>query len=154
MVSERVQVHDRYVLPADALDVGLVEYRSKKVRTMFADELLNRLTPNGGIVGPIHETQSVEDNYTFWSGAEKVVSHSVYARVADLPEPEMYRLVGGPADGVIVRTGGVRTWLVPVLAPLSAYRPFDGPSSLVEPQAAEYERQGDTQVYLYRRMAR
>ena len=132
-------------------DLTFVEHVRNQVRDEFGRELVRQLAERGGIVGPVHEQESTQDDW-LWDSGSKVVEFTVYAQLTDLPDPETYRLLGGPADGRIVLTGGVRTWRVPVFTPVIA-KPFDV-TEIEAPHYAEYERQGDTQVYLYRRYAR
>lgn len=127
---------------------GMVEHIKAEVRQRFAGELVKALAEHGGIVGPVHEEESAMDDW-LWNSDTKTVTYTVYAYVTDLPEPESYRLMGGPADGRIARTGGVREFVVPFLPPVSVADPFDS-QELPVPRAAHYERQGDTAVYLFR----
>lgn len=143
-----VQVTDRFSVPPDMED--LREHRRDLVRERFGSELIKALA-NGGIVGPIHEQVTEQEDW-LWNSGATTTTLTMYAHVTELPEPEEYRLMGGPADGRIARTGGVRTFRVPVLPPLSA-NPFDVKDDIT-PRHAEYERQGDSNVYLYRRIAR
>lgn len=152
MTSGIVRATDRFTIPDVADLTSLVEHRREETRRAFAGELVKALSERGGIVGPIHEQESTQPDWMF-NPESTTHTFTVYARVTSLPSPEQYRLVGGPADGMIVRTGGVPTWRVPYLAPVSyATTPFDVATE-PSPQYAEYERQGDSQVYLYRRVA-
>lgn len=121
----------------------------EEVRDRFARELMQALTERGGIVGPIHEQSVSRDDWLFGTGP--FVEYTVYANVTDMPEPEQYRLMGGPADGRIVFTAGAPSFRVPTFPPLTG-APYDVAEPVL-PTFAEYERQGDTQVYLFRRMA-
>lgn len=148
-----IQATRRFPVPLlldDAYTRGLVAHVRDEVRTMFARELVKALSERGGIVGPVHEKESVMDDF-LWNSGTKDVTFTVYAHLTDMPEAEAYRLIGGPADGSIVRTGGARTYRVPVLPPLSTADPFDPVN--VEVKYAEYQREGDTSVYTYRRVA-
>jgi hypothetical protein len=147
-----IQATRRFPVPSvnDDHTIGLVAHVRNEVRTMFGLELVKALSGRGGIVGPVHEKESVMEDF-LWESGTKTVTFSIWAHLTELPESETYRLLGGPADGSIVRTGGSRTYRVPVLPPLSAADPFDPVN--VEVKYAEYEREGDTPVYLYRRVA-
>lgn len=143
-----VQVTDRFALPPEMEDYR--EHRREQVRERFGLELIKALE-NGGIVGPIHEQVSEQEDW-LWNSGLPTITLTMYAHVTDLPEPEEYRLMGGPADGRIARTGGAPRFMVPVLPPLSA-SPFDVKDDMT-PRHAEYERHGDSNVYIYRRIAR
>lgn len=149
-MTDVLRYSDRFVL-TDSIPEDEVEHRRRLARNAFAAELVNRLRERGGIVGPIHETTKAEDDWLS-DTPNKIVTHIIYAAVTDLPEPESYRLMGGPADGRIMQTGGLPIWRVPMLPPMAG-NPFDVPD---KPRVlyAEYERQGETNVYLFRRTSR
>jgi len=115
------------------------------LREKFSRALLDRLAARGGIVGPLHEEESKVDDFRY---GDQVIIHTLFMKVNDLPEPESYILMGGPADGRIVQTGGQRTFRVPILNDAIG-NPYDVPES-PRIRYAEYEREGDSQVYVFR----
>lgn len=131
---------------------GTEEYSDhiiKHLKRAFYETLDNHLadTPGGIILGPVTVSQQTTDDWLFDNG--KTTTFSVSAVCDDLPLPPEYRLIGGPADGHIVRTRGEKVWLVPVMPPppsLSSYADMNkAPPTLI----AEYERQGDSSAYFY-----
>ena len=146
-MKDTLQVSRRVAMP-DAEAPAYREYVRGQVRDAFARELVARLKDRGAIVGPLHESESEEESY-FHLG--RTFLFTVYAAVTEIPEPETYLLMGGPADGAKVRTGGTFSYRVPFLRPLQG--PFDVDAS-TGPEFAEYEREGDTAVYRFVRVER
>jgi hypothetical protein len=130
---------------------GLAEHVEAGIKRAFYEELDKHLaeTPGGCLIGQPNLTQTVEEDWLFETGPTLLFRMSAY--VEDLPVPPEYRLIGGPADGWIVRTAGQRTWLVPVAPPPPTMTSYADPIGTVPRLVAEYERQGDTAAYFYRR---
>lgn len=126
---------------------GILDHITKSVTEAFYAEVDKALaeSPGGIVLGQPKLTQ--RDEADFYGGSVVV---RLAATCESLPLPPEYRLMGGPADGHIVRTRGERTWLVPIAPPvasLSSYMDYDD----IPQPVAEYERQGDTSVYFYKR---
>lgn len=127
--------------------VAYAEHVRQQVRDAFAREVFDALAERGGIVGPIHESERRDVDWLFQTG-EETLTFTVYAHLTKLPDPEVYRFIGGPADGQQIRTGGQPVFIIPYMPP-RPYSPFDvnyGDRVL----NATYERQGDTNVYVFR----
>lgn len=132
-------------------DAGLLASITESVTRAFYEELDKHLreTPGGVILGPTRVTVKTEDDWLFKSGEYTTIR--VSASCEDLPEPPEYRLIGGPADSRIVRTRGERIWLVPVVPPPPTIASYAEDYRKLTMLVAEYERQGDTSAYFYKR---
>lgn len=152
-MSEVIQVGGRYpYFASDEEASGIFDSILYRLKQTFYDELDKHLakTPGGVILGPVTVKHRTEDDWLFGTG--QYVTFNISATCQDLPEPPMYRLIGGPADGRIVRTRGERLWLVPQMPPIPSAVSYTDLSTGSWPQlVAEYERQGDTAAYFYRR---
>ena len=129
-------------------DKGFVEHITEHLKRTFYEELDKHLaeTPGGVILGPTRVTQREDKGW--YGDPGTTITFNISATCEDLPIPPEYRFIGGPADGSIIRTHGERVWLISVMPPM-------GVASYVEREpprlVAEYERQGDTAAYFYRR---
>ena len=127
-------------------DVSAREHVSRALNEKFGDALIERLTDgSGAIVGPIHKSESETYDYGGWGES---VLFRMWCNVTPLPESPEFRMIGGPADGMIARTGGAREWWVPMQPPMPSVALGDVPPSLTIP-IARYERIGDTQGYRF-----
>ncbi len=131
---------------------GLIEYVSRELTRQFYEEVDKHLaeTPGGIILSPPRLVRRDENDWRFKTG--DYITFTLSATCEDLPLPPEYRLIGGPADGCIVRTLGQRYWYVPVAPPPPSMASYADPLAEVPLRFAEYERQGDTAAYLYKRM--
>ena len=134
----------------DKNDQEVVGYAMERVTRMFADQLVRDLgeSTGGVIISPVRTTVKHDKDFLFDTPFATV---RVYANVVDLPEPPEYRLVGGPADGHIVRTNGDRYWLVPIYTPPVSVASLADPQERVRHLVAEYERQDLSSAYFYKR---
>ncbi len=142
-----VQATNRFVIHK-GMDEGYIEHMREQVRDKFARELVRHLSERGGIVGPIHEEERQVEDWLLATD-DRMVWFTVFAHVTDLPDPETYRLIGGPADGRMIAGRGERTIRLPYYQPVSIVDSFD-PRKTTGPAAAEYERRDDTPVYVFR----
>ena len=122
------------------------EHMQRDARRQFGEALFDRLQ-GGGIVGPIHTREETRTDWLFASGDYKTVT--MYCNVTDLPDPPEFRLLGGPADGVIVRTNGAAIWRVPLAPPIPTVLAYGEDPTTIVPRHAEYERIGGTQTYRF-----
>ena len=144
----------RYQLPPHMNEVPeAAEYMERDARRQFGEALFDWVKENnGGIVGPIHIRDETQDDWLWQSGTYKTVT--MYCKVTNLPEPPEFRLMGGPADGAIVRTGGAQEWRVPLAPPMPSVLAYgEDPTTQPYPRYAEYERVGSTQAYRFRRVS-
>ena len=138
----------RYELPAHYADLpDAAEHMKRDARRQFGEALFDRLQ-NGGVVSPIHERMEERPDWLFNSGTYKSVT--LYCKVMDLPAPPEFRLMGGPADGLIVSTGGASSWRVPLAPPMPTVLAYgEDPTTPNAPRYAEYARVGHTQAYRF-----
>ena len=106
-------------------------------------------TPGGILLGPLKVTTREEDDWLLGTG--KTLFVNVSAHCEDLPEPPEYKFFGGPVDGRVIRTNGSRYWLVPQIPPPSVLTSYVEPVAPIMKLVAEYERQGNTSAYFYKR---
>ena len=140
----------RYQLPPHYADVPeAAEHIQRDARRQFGEALFDRLK-GGGIVGPIHEREETRDDWLFQSGTYKTVT--LYCKVTDLPAPPEFRLMGGPADGMIVRTDGAAIWRVPMAPPMPTVVAYGEDPTRITERYAEYERIGNTGAYRFLRV--
>jgi hypothetical protein len=129
-------------------DPGAVEYMERDARRKFGESLFDWVKENnGGIVGPIHIREETQNDFLFSTGVYRTVT--MYCRVTNLPEPPEFRLMGGPADGQIVRTTGASRWRVPMAPPMLTVLAYGEPPTMADLWYAEYERVGGTQAYRF-----
>lgn len=129
---------------------GLLEHVTERLKRTFYEELDKHLaeTPGGVILGPIRVTSREALGWDL--NPDGSIAVNISATCEDLPEPPEYRFIGGPADGYHIRTQGQRVWLIPVMPRMGVASYVEDPRRI--PQlVAEYERQGDTGAYFYKR---
>ena len=131
----------------------LEEHIVEGLKRTFYSELDKHLaeTPGGIILG--QPTVSQRDEKDLYFGQGDTVVFNIAATCEDLPLPPEYRLIGGPADGSIVRTRGERVWFVPFFPRPPSIASYAELSRSVEHHVAEYERQGDTSAYFFKRIS-
>ena len=128
---------------------SLREHVQDGLRSAFwtqVEQLLD-ITPGGILLSPLRFTEQVEDDWLFHSG--NTILFGLSAVVEELPEPPLYRLIGGPADGYMVRTQGQATWRVPVAPSPPSVASYTDMSVPLPRLTAIYDRQGQTGVYFY-----
>jgi len=149
MVDDVIQY--TYSLPPHyASDPKAVEYMNMDARRKLAEALLDWLdTHHGGIVSPIHERDEDRQDGLFGSGTYRYIS--LYCSVTELPQPPAYRLMGGPADGIEVQTGGAHLWRVPLPPPMASVMAYgEDPTTAPAPRVADYELVERTQAYRFK----
>jgi hypothetical protein len=82
---------------------------------------------------------------------QPITTFRIYATCTHLPEPPLYLLIGGPADGQHVKTFGSLTYRYPIFTP-TTYSDMFSDSPTFTLHIAVYERQADTSAYIFMRM--
>lgn len=133
----------------DAPDI--LDYVTRAVTSAFYDEVdkVLKRTPGGILLGQPKVT--VKTGPDFLTGMGDMTTISVHASCEELPLPPEYRFIGGPADGYNIPTRGERIWLVPQAPPMMGAYSYAEEDAPIPRLVAEYERQGDTGVYFYKR---
>jgi hypothetical protein len=130
---------------------GILDYVTRTVTSAFYDEVekILKVTPGGILLG--QPKISVKTGPDFLSNMGDMTTVSMTASCEELPLPPEYRFIGGPADGYNIPTRGERIWLVPQAPPTMGAYSYAGEDAPIPRLVAEYERQGDTGVYFYKR---
>lgn len=148
-----IQATYNFPTPSAAADsTAVVDMLTERVMRSFYDQLDAHLraTPGGILLSPPKVSVSNEKDFLLATGDYIRVRMS--ATCEDLPEPPSYRLIGGPADGFIVRTRGERVWLVPVAPPPPSAVSYAEPDGPMRQLVAEYRLQGDSSAYFFERV--
>jgi hypothetical protein len=130
---------------------GVLDHVTEMVTRAFYDEVdkVLKRTPGGILLGQPKVTVKTEEDWLFNGGETTTVS--IHASCDELPLPPEYRFIGGPADGYNIPTRGERIWLVPQAPPIMGAYSYVEANAPINRLVAEYERQGDTGVYFYKR---